>query len=83
MFFFQCSNRLLVIGFNLLEVFIPVFIEFLVFHDVSLLDFFTFLCLVVYHFLPSSLEVLLLQLLNPVFCHFSLYCKCQINKKWK
>ena len=71
--FLQGLHRLLVLHLDLAEVLVPLLVELLVLHDMSLFHFFPFFGLIVDELLPLSLEVLGFQLFNPVFSHFSLY----------
>lgn len=72
MLLLQAAHSLLILSFDLGESHVPVLIEFLVLLDVRLLYFFPFSCLVVDQLFSSALEILGLQLLNPVLSHFSL-----------
>ena len=66
------QNLILVIFLGSLELAIPVLIELLVLLDVSLFALFTLLLMQELHFFDLLVVVLVLQLGNPVFGHFSL-----------
>jgi hypothetical protein len=73
MFLLKFSNCSLILCFNLADVLIPLLIEFLVFHDMSLFNFFSLFGLIVYQFFSLSLKILCFKFFNSVLGHFSLY----------
>jgi hypothetical protein len=79
MLFLELSDGTLILGLNLPDVVVPLLVEFLVFHDMSLLDLLSLFCLIVDQFFSLSLKVLSLQLLYSVLCHLSLYKQYHVN----
>jgi hypothetical protein len=73
MFLLKTLDSLLILTLNLGKSIIPVLVELLVFHDMSLLNFLSLLSLVEYQLVPTSLEFLGSQLINTILSHLSLY----------
>jgi hypothetical protein len=73
MLLLNVDNHLFMVFLCLLHGFIPSFVEFLVFCNMSLLHFVSLLLLVIHQDFPLLAEVLIFQLSDSVLCHLSLY----------
>ena len=67
------ANGLLILSLHLRECIVPALVEVLVLHQVCLLNLFALSCLIKNQLLPTTIEVLDLQLLNTVLSHLCLH----------
>ena len=73
MAFFQTENGLTILVFYLSKSIVPVLVELLVLHQVSLLNLLALSSLVENELVSTLLEILKSEFLNSVLCHLGLY----------